>query len=87
MTLREFIEEKPLSYLWVCGIGWPTGVDFNQNTDTDDEEDYCDISDLYLMGSFLGLSGEVREELGWCWDGEGDVRDASDNSITQIVAR
>lgn len=87
MTLREFSQDRPLSYLWFCGVGCPTGVDFNQDTDTEDEDEYCDLSDLYLMKTFLDLSGEVTVGLGWCWDGDGDVRDANDCSITQIVAR
>jgi hypothetical protein len=32
------------------------------------------------------VEGEVDDEGVWCWDGAGDLRDWSQNPITQLVA-
>ena len=88
-TLREYNENKPISYLWFCGAGNPTGIDFFQNTEPVDSEDYCDLQEDTLLPSLLDLSGRINKEHGWVWDGNGlgDVKDLNGNTIYAIAAR
>lgn len=78
-TLRAYNENKPISYLWFCGAGNPTGIDYHQST--------CDLQ--VLLPSLLDLSGLINKEHGWVWDGNGlgCVKDPSGNTIYAIAAR
>jgi hypothetical protein len=86
MTLREFNNEKPITYLWICGFACPAGQDFHHNTDTDDEDEYCDFRDLVLLDKLWELSGTVDEYGWWCWEGEGKPTDERANAIYSIKA-
>jgi len=101
MTLREFNNESPITYLWLCGVGCPAGLDFNHDTETDDEEEYCDFAELDILngcrdnvdedGNCLQpglweLEGEIDAEGRWCWDGDGDVLDERGNTIYNVKA-
>ena len=79
MTLREYNENKPISYLWFCGAGNPTGIDYHQS----------DLQELVLLTSLLDLSGLINKEHGWVWDGNGlgEVKDENGNTIYALAAR
>jgi hypothetical protein len=83
MTLLEFYNSRPVSVLWVCGVGCPGGTTYHDDPDGDDEGD-ADFSEFDLFDRFLGLEGEVRADGRWHWDGEGDVRDLQHNTIYNI---
>ena len=73
-TLRDWNNEQPITYLWIAGVGCPAGMDFRHNTETTDEEEYCDFAELDLLGRLWELEGAIDEHGRWCWDGQGDVR-------------
>lgn len=80
-------DDGPISCLWICGIGYPTGIEFTHNTETDDDETYCDLGELDILFRLWDLNGTVDENGTWCWDGEGDVRDDMGNTIYNVKAR
>ena len=86
LTLREFNNEEPITYLWICGVACPAGMDFNHNTETEDEEEYCDFAELDLLDRLWDLTGTVDKYGRWCWDGKGDVRDEQQNTIYNVKA-
>lgn len=102
LTLREFNNANPITYLWICGVGCPAGEDFNHDTDTDDADDYCDFAELDVLNGLPGycdcdgeptapglweLTGSVDEFGLWCWDGEGEINDLQGNMIYNVKAK
>lgn len=87
ISLRDWNNEQPITHLWICGVGCPAGIDYHHNTDTNDDEDYCDFSDLVVLEKLWDLNGTIDEHGRWVWDGRGDVRDLLGNTLYNIKAR
>ncbi len=73
-------------YLWLTSFSHPAGVEFRHNKDTEDEDEYCDFSELHYFEDFADLTGTVTESGRWEWDGKDKVFDIRGNSIYRIVA-
>jgi hypothetical protein len=88
--LREFWNNANVKSLFVVGTACPTGEEYRHDTDTEDESDYCDLTDLIVNLSphvdLFDLSGTVDGDS-WTWDGVGNPRDVRGNSYTRIVVR
>jgi hypothetical protein len=87
VSLRDWNIEQPIVYLWVAGVGYPGGKDFRHNTDTEDDEEYCDFAELDLLTVCGDLTGTVDEYGTWCWDGVGTICDERGNTIYNVKAR
>jgi hypothetical protein len=87
ISLLGWHNDQPINYLWIAGVGCSAGVDYRHDTDTDDEELYCDFSELELLDRLWHLEGTVDADGTWCWDGEGDVYDERGNTIYNVKAR
>ena len=84
MALKEFNAAQPIMTLWICGHTCPAGETHHQYTDTDCEEDYCDLQDDWALGEFGDLLGDVDGDR-WSWDGS-DHPTSRNNGIGRIVA-
>lgn len=73
---------NPVTYLWVCGVGCPTGSEYNHS---DQDEDYCDVGEVISELGLWELSGKVVDGR-WEWDGNGEPRDLRGNSILNVKA-
>lgn len=87
ITLREWHDLQQITYLWICGVGCPGGQELRHDTDTEDSDSYCDFSELSILDTLWDLSGTVDENGTWVWNGKGDVRDWSGNTIYNVKAR
>lgn len=69
-TLRDFHNSLPngIQYLWLCGVGCPAGQDYNHDTDTDDDEEYCDVPEL--ISQFDKDDNEGNTSSLWNLEGE-----------------
>lgn len=95
MTLLEFNNEQPITYLWICGVACPGGQDFNHvdyssdeyDPDTADDSD-CDFRELDILGKLWHLEGEIDSDGRWCVNDSSlsDVRDERGNSIYNVKA-
>jgi len=84
VTLSDWNNDNPISYIWFVSTANPTGVEYEHNVDTDDYDEYCDFSELDILSKFWDLEGTVTNGQ-WVWDGEsGNPTDESANSITSI---
>ena len=84
MTLEEFNNNvTPVTYLWIFGVGYPTGKDFNHNVDSDD--DYCDLPELIGDLDLWDLDGTVLAGC-WTWNGNGNPTDQRGNTIQNVKA-
>lgn len=86
ISLIDWNNEEPITYLWICGASCPAGRDFRHDLESEDE-DYCDFRDLELLEQLWHLVGTVDENGTWCWNGEADVTDQSGNTIWNVKAR
>lgn len=87
ISLLAWNNEDAISYLWICGVGCPAGLEFRHDTETEDDEAYCDFSELDLLTKLWDLEGTIDENGRWCWNGEGDVTDERGNTIYNVKAR
>lgn len=87
-TLLEWNNKQPITYLWICGVGCPGGMEFRQNTETEDDEEYCDFAEMdFLFDQLWDLEGTVDEHGRWCWNGEGEKpTDERGNTIYNVKA-
>ena len=86
ITLQDWHNDAPITYLWFTSIGCPTGYEFRHNVDTDDDDEYCDFADIDLDDMWC-LLGAIDANGAWCWNGEGNPTDWQGNSILNIKAR
>ena len=83
ISLQQYNNDiKPVSYLWIAGVGCPTGVDYNHS---DQDDDYCDVGEVISELGLWELSGDVVDGR-WEWDGNGEPRDVRGNSILNVKA-
>lgn len=75
-------DAKPVTYLWICGVGCPTGTEYRHG-ETDD--DYCNVTEVISDLDLWDLTGNVVDGR-WEWDGEGSPTDQRGNSIYNIKA-
>lgn len=87
ISLLDWNNDEPISYLWICAVGCPAGLEFRHDTETDDDEAYCDFSELDLLAKLWDLEGAIDDNGTWCWNGEGDVSDERGNTIYNVKAR
>ena len=73
-------------YMWFTSVGSPTGLEFRHDTDTEDDDTYCNLPELSYFDTFAALTGTVSESGRWEWDGEGEPKDHRGNTILRIVA-
>ncbi len=89
MTLRDYNNDvKPITYLWIAGVGCPTGAEYrhwDQQPDGSPNEDYCDIHDVIGEFDLWDLSGTVVDGR-WEWDGNGNTTDQRGNTIYNVKA-
>ena len=79
---------KPVTYLWIAGVGCPAGVDYrhwDQQPDGNPDEDYCDVNDVIGELDLWNLQGTVNDGR-WEWNGNGEPVDLRGNSILNIKA-
>lgn len=79
---------KPVTYLWIAGVGYPAGTDYrhwDQQPDGSPDEDYCDVNDVISELDLWNLQGTVNDGR-WEWDGNGEPADLRGNSILNIKA-
>lgn len=79
---------KPITYLWICGVGCPAGIDYrdcDQEPDGSPDEDYCNIRDVIGELDLWNLTGTVTDGR-WEWDGNGEPTDLRGNTILNIKA-
>lgn len=86
ISLLDYNNESPITYLWYCGVGCPTGIELRHNTTTEDQDEYCDFAELEHLRQWADLQGTVDDSGRWNWNGEDDVRDSRGNTIQRIVA-
>lgn len=86
-TLLNWDNEGAIKYLWICGVGCPTGLEWRHDMETSDGEEYCDFSDLDLLRRLWGLEGTIDENGTWCWDGNGDITDDFGCTIYNVKVR
>lgn len=89
MTFNDFWCRNEVNTIWLVGVGQglQDGMEITNNTETDCDEDYCDLSELINESQFDfldDLEGEVIDDQ-WCWNGEGEPRYLT-NSITNVKA-
>lgn len=89
ISLRDYNNDiKPITYLWTCGVGNPTGTDYrhwDQPADGSPDDDYCDVHDVITELDLWALNGTVVNGR-WDWDGIGEPTDLRGNSILNIKA-
>lgn len=88
VSLLDYNSVKPITYLWICGVGCPTGIDYRHWDQPDDgspAEDYCDVNDVIGELNLWHLNGTVTNNR-WEWDGVGSPTDLRGNSILNIKA-
>ncbi len=92
MTALEFWNNNSVSEIFVAGNGCPGGQTFTHDTDTDNDEDYCDLTDVLYSGlirtqdgpdGWQDLNGTVADGV-WTWDGDANARDSRGNNYQQI---
>lgn len=91
MTFVEFWNNNDVTEIFVAGNGCPAGRTFTHDTDTEVDEDYCDLGELIREGGGLfsesvdidELQGTVENGV-WTWDGEGHATDVNCNDYHQI---
>ena len=79
---------KPVTYLWIAGVGCPAGVDYrhwDQQPDGNPDEYYCDVNDVIGELDLWNLQGTVNDGR-WEWNGNGEPVDLRGNSILNIKA-
>jgi len=88
MSLRDYHNslKNGAEYLWVCGIGYPTGCDFRNNLEESESMEYCDLNEIIDQLGLWDLNGIVDQNNRWEWDGAGNPVDHQGNSILNIKA-
>lgn len=87
ISLFNWNNEQPISYLWYCGVGHPAGFLLRLNTETSGDEECCDFAKLDILKQIWHLRGTVDRDDTWNWDGEGNPTDEKKNTIFNINAR
>lgn len=92
MTFLEFWNDNNVTEIFVAGNGCPGGQTFKHDTDTEIDEDYCDLGELIQEGGGLFSGGTELDELHgevvdgvWRWDGLGWAKDLNGNDYHQIT--
>lgn len=87
-TFRDAHNDSPngFTYLWFTSVGSSTGLEFIHDTETDDDDAYCNLPELVYFDKFADLTGTVSESGRWEWDGQGKPTDSRGNSILRIIA-
>ena len=89
-TLREYNNEiKPITYLWIAGVGCPAGAEYrhwDQQPDGSADEDYCDVTEVIDTLGLWSLTGTIDDDGRWEWDGTGDPSDQRGNKIHNVKA-
>ncbi len=93
-TLREFWNDNDCGTIFAVSTACPAGIEYHQNTETDVDEDFCDLNELIETGLFAcnyeesasawNLTG-IATDGRWVWDGKDRITDGSGNDYTQIV--
>ena len=86
MTLRDFNNKSLITFLRICGVACPAGREFRHNTESEDDEEYCDFAELPILKSLWDLNGAVDEKGLWNWDGKGGVYDEHGNVVYNVRA-
>jgi hypothetical protein len=80
ISFNDFWNNSDVQTIWIVTTGIPSGVTLTHDTDTDSEDDFCDLAEFTNEQDWLGdLEGEVIGDQ-WCWDGDGHA-----NYLTNIV--
>lgn len=85
IRLLDYNNVTPVTYLWLCGVGCPTGQDYRHDVESDGE-DYCDLNQLINELGLWELEGTVIDGR-WEWNGEGNPTDQRGNTIYNVKAR
>jgi len=72
--------------VWFVSLGHPAGKELTHNTETDDPEEYCDISEVVeFLGNLDQYTGTVNKNGVWEWDGNsGNPTDPQRNTIVNL---
>ena len=85
ISLRDFHNDiKPVTNLWICGVGHPAGITYLHDVKSDDDS-YCDVGAVIDDLDIWELTGTVSQSC-WEWDGNGSPIDTRGNSILNIKA-
>lgn len=79
---------NPVTYLWIAGVGFPSGADYrhwDQQPDDSPDEDYCDIDEVISTFDLWDLRGTINDGR-WEWDGVGEPVDQRGNTIYNVKA-
>lgn len=84
ISLRDYDKSVDgIGYLWFVSTAQPTGCEFHDNIESDD--DYCVLSEIVDQFDFWDLEGHVINGR-WEWNGEGRPTDHMMNSILNVKA-
>lgn len=75
---------KPVTYLWICGVGCPAGREYNHDVESDGDE-YCDVNEIVGDLGLWSLNGTIVDDR-WEWNGVGNPVDERGNSILNVKA-
>lgn len=82
MTFLEFWNNNDTSTLWIVTVGIPAGLTLTHDTETEDDDDYCDLGEWVSENDWLNdLEGDVDGGQ-WAWNGNGDPRFLTNSVLT-----
>lgn len=76
---------KPVTNLWIAGVGYPAGKTFLHDPESDGE-DFCDVNEVIELLGLWNLEGTVVDGR-WEWNGEGNPTDTKGNTIYNVKAQ
>lgn len=77
------ISEKKNPCVWLVTVGIPTGTTLRHDTETDDFEEYFDISEWIMENEWVHELTGTLENGSWEWDGK-DEPSYLTNSVTNL---